>query len=160
MHLHKVFVFLIFGILCFTNIEAQSNDTGMLKSVKIIPNKKGLILPVIVDSDFCNKIRKIVKPSQLIFFDDNGDSVSYYVNMRVNFNNRGKVRSIASSNKNIYLEKIVREIKHLLTTSQWTFAKDSPRSLKFTCLVVREGVVNLALSTLDEYQSEDLCPLN
>ncbi|SDE00574.1 hypothetical protein [Niabella drilacis] len=148
MHLHKVFVFLIFGILFFTNIEAQSNDTGMLKSVKIIPNKKVLILPVIVNSDFCNKIKKIVKPSLLNFFDDNGDSVSYYVNMRVNFNNRGKVRSIASNNKNIYLEKIVREIKHLLTISQWKFAKDSPRSLKFTCLVVREGVVNLALSTL------------
>ncbi len=142
----------------FTSVEAQKHDTLLTQHTRIIKTPKKSRIPQIITVDFCQKLQAILIPDSIKVIDDDGQKLSYHLNIEIAFSKQGNVSSIKPHGASKAIPGITAQVIELLKTSKWkTTSSKSGRDIIFECMLEDGKFKNVVLSTPNNYQEKKIC---
>lgn len=146
----------IVSIFCFVMAtKAQvMNDT---QHVKVVKEPRKVKLPQIINTDFCDRLQAISIPDTVSFFEE-GQPKFYYITFEILFDNCGKVLFLKPGGNIKTIPSVIDQLKQLLETTQWKIQTAKKRlAIDFSCNLKDGKFKEVTLSTIDNFQREEIC---
>lgn len=147
----KIIIITCLCFFVFKETKAQNDDSLERTHITIVENPKKIVMPSIINGDFCQRLNAINIP----------DSISkqkgfFFLDIQIFFSKKGNIVSIRSSGCGI--PEITGQVMKLLKISKWK-VKVSPQNsgINFQCKLEDGKFKDVELKSLNNYQTTSIC---
>jgi hypothetical protein len=141
--------------------QEQQRDTSLQGHTITVKGKHLYKLPVITDSNFCNKLKSIKTPADISFVDTyGGNDQSYFLTFAIIFKTENIIRVEESKNKrrDKSIDSVIANIKSLLKHTKWkVYGSSLNHQIEFSCILAKTGLGEATLESRDNFDILPVC---
>jgi len=138
--------------------KAQKHDTLIAQHITIIKNPQTIIMPEIINVDFCQKLYALSISDSIKFVDEDKQKLYYHLSIEIFFSKGGEVLSIRPRGNISAISEVADNVISLLRRSEWKVkTSQKNREFIFECILQDGKFKDVILKTPNNYQRKNIC---